>query len=250
MNDARFLAGTLVLCAALAGCGVSDAEVGNSILKLPECSGKGTAFESLTLDEAKNTYHAAVSEVVNAHVSDLEDINTRPLQCTANDYRGLMKPTAALNAMAAQLPEWGRSRGAALSEADLGPVLLEYLRVYECSLQERSSFLIGFVQDEQSTTETLDSGGEIDVIERSVLATEQQRQRDILNEELLTARPALERTIAFLGAVDRLRPLSAELECLKRASLDLRNAMGLTAEAASCMPKIWDARGSLRDLAE
>lgn len=250
MNKPIVRAGLLSLCAFLAGCGLSDADTGENILKLPECSGNGTMFASLPLDAARSTYHATVAGVVNAHLSELADINTLPLQCTANDYRGLLQPSSALSALAAQLPEWGASRAGRLSEADLGPVLLEYLRVYECALHERERFLIPTVQDEKETVETDDDGKKTGTIATSELVDEKDRQQKILTEELLTARPALERTIAFLGIIDRLRPLTAELECLKRASLDLRNVTGLTAEAASCMPKIWDARGSLRDLTE
>lgn len=250
MNKSAVRAGLLSLCVLLAGCGIADDDTGENILRLPECSGKGTMFASLQLDAAKSRYHATVAGVVNAHLSELADINTLPLQCTANDYRGLLQPSTALSALAAQLPEWGPSRAAKLSEADLGPVLLEYLRVYECALHERERFLVPTVQDEKEKVVKDKDGNDIRTIKTSDLVDEKDRQQKILTEELLTARPALERTIAFLGVIDRLRPLSAELECLKRASLDLRNVTGLTAEAASCMPKIWDARGSLRDLSE
>lgn len=250
MNKRPIAAGLLSLCAAaLAGCGLAEQDAGASVLKLPECSGKDTVFESLSLESARSVYHSTVARVVRAHIDELADVNTKPLQCTANDYRGLLQPSSELTFLADQLPEWGPSRGT-LSEADMGAVLLEYLRVYECALHQRERFILGFVQDEKSVTETRADGTEIDVIDRLDLTEEQQRQKRILAEEYMTARPALERTIAFLGGVDRLRPLSAELECLKRASLDLRNVTGLMAETASCMPKIWDARGSLRDTVE
>jgi len=250
MNKFAVRAGMLSVCVLCAGCGISDADTGENILRLPECSGKGTAFASLQLDAARSNYHTTVAGVVDAHLSELADINTLPLQCTANDYRGLLQPSTALSALAAQLPEWGASRAGRLSEADIGPVLLEYLRVYECALYERERFLVPTVQDEKEKVETDEDGNETRTIDRTELVNEKDRQQKILTEELLTARPALERTIAFLGVIDRLRPLSAELECLKRASLDVRNVTGLTAEAASCMPKMWDARGSLRDLSE
>jgi hypothetical protein len=246
-NRARF-AGVAFVTLLLAGCGVSEDTVGENLLKLPECSGRDTVFSALRLESASSVYHSTVSGVVNAHLAELADLAGKPLQCTANDYRGLLEPSRALSDLANRLPEWGPSRAAELSEADLGPVLLEYLRVYECALHERERFLTVFVQDEEEEVTETEDGKKIGTIGRLELTTEQERQRKLITDEILTARPALEKTLAFLGAIDRLRPLSAELECLKRASLDLRNATGLMAEASACMPKIWDARGSLRDL--
>ncbi len=66
---------------------------------------------------------------------------------------------------------------------------------------------------------------------------------------MATARPTLERTLSIIGGLDRLNLLKLDIECLRRASLDLRNTLGLVAEAASCMPRSWDVRGSLRDMA-
>ena len=247
MNKRASAMGLLTLL--LAGCGIMEPDVGNSILKLPECSNADTVFASLQLESMSNVYHSTVSRVIDAHLNELADINTLPLTCTANDYRGLLKPSSALEDLANQLPEWGPSRTATLSEADLGSVLLEYLRVYECSLLQRGQFLNVFILREQGTMSKQTDGTELQVMNRADLTKEQVKQRDIIARELETARPMLERTIAFLGGIDRLRPLTAELECLKRASLDLRNVTGLLAEASSCMPKAWDARGSLRDLA-
>lgn len=249
MNKCAFAAG-LASAALLYGCGMSEPDVGNSILKLPECSGANTVFASLQLDSMTNVYHSTVSAVIDAHINELSGVSTLPLTCTANDYRGMVQPSSALKNLAARLPEWGPSRVATLSEADMSSVLLEYLRVYECSLLQRGQFLNVFIVQEESTVQTLPDGSEIQVIPRAKLSGEQARQRKIITHEIETARPILERTISFIGGIDRLRPLSAELECLKRASLDLRNATGLMAETASCMPKIWDARGSLINLSD
>lgn len=248
MNKRLIAIGLSLSVTLLAGCGRMEPDVGNSILKLPPCDNSGNVFGSSRLETMQSAYHGTVSQVVDAHVNQLVDITTLPLMCTANDYRGLLQPSGALRDLAYLLPEWGPSRINDLSEADLGPVLLEYLRVYECSLLQRSQFLNVFIVREQAETRTLPDGTEIQVMPQADLTAEQEKQRKLIDHEIETARPTLERTIAFLGGIDRLRPLSAELECLKRASLDLRNATGLMAEAASCMPKIWDARGSLRDL--
>ncbi len=237
MNNTRLLAGLVLASLALTACGSSERDLGNSILKLPGCVSTDTPFQALQLDSAVSAYHSTVARVIDAHLNELEDITSVQLKCTANDYRGLLQPSEELRFLAEQLPEWGSSRTAELSEADLAPVLLEYLRTYECALRHRAQFLPVLI----ATGATM---------ERSALLKENVRQRSIIDRELSTARPALDKTIAFLGGIDRLRPLSAELECLKRASLDLRNTFGNFAGAAQCLPKIWDARGSLRDLAE
>lgn len=246
MNKRFPLVGTLLSVSLLAGCGISEPDAGNSILKLPECSNTGNIFGSARAETMKSAYHGTVALVIDAHINDLAEINKLPLQCTANDYRGLLEPSSALTSLAYLLPEWGDSRE--VSEADLGAVLLEYLRVYECSLQQRNEFLSVFILREQGESVTQPDGTEVQTMPRADLTELQAEEAKLIAHELQTARPALERTLAFLGGIDRLRPLSAELECLKRASLDLRNAMGLLAESASCMPKMWDARGSLRDL--
>lgn len=235
--------------AVLAGCGASEPDVGNNVLKLPGCGTNDGMFDTTLLEATIEEYHLTVAGVIDAHINDLSDINTLPLTCTANDYRGLLAPSSALESLAARLPEWGPSRAGELSEADMGSVLLEHLRVYECALYRRSQFLEVFIIRERGTTGKV-NGEDIQTISSFDLSEEQRRQQSLIEHELLTARPTLERTLAFIGGIDRLRPLTAELECLKRASLDLRNSMGLMAESASCMPKIWDARGSLRDLPE
>lgn len=246
MSKQLLLAG--VAAALLAGCGLNERDAGNSILKLPECSNADTVFATLQVDAMTNVYHSTVGRVVSAHLDELADIHTRPLQCTADDYRELLQPSSALQDLANQMPEWGPSRQ--VSEADLASVLLEYLRVYECSLLQRAQFLNVFVLREQGTLREAADGVALQTINTHELSKESARQAELIRTEIASARPALERTLAFLGGIDRLRPLAAELECLKRASLDLRNVTGLAAEAASCMPKIWDSRGSLRDLSE
>ncbi len=239
----------MVATVLLAGCGSLEPDAGNSILKLPGCGGNDGIFDTTRLEAMINEYHLTVAGVIDAHVNDLADVNTLPLTCTANDYRGLLTPSSALSSLAARLPEWGPSRAAELSEADLGSVLLEHLRAYECALYRRQQFLEVFIIRERGTTGKVNDE-DVTTMPSADLSQEQQRQQALIENEIETARPALERTLAFIGGIDRMRPLTAELECLKRASLDLRNATGLMAESASCMPKVWDARGSLRDLPE
>lgn len=242
MSKRFALVGTILFTLALAGCGVGVEDVSGGIAQLPPCTEKDTPFEGVPIEDMSETYHAQVTTIINAHLEARGSLGQAPLQCTAGTYKELTPATTELSALAATLPEW-TSRSEAVSEADLGAVLLEYLRVYECALNDRSEFLPNAViedEGEQSEDQW--------VIGSSQFLREGPKQEDLIAQELLTARKALDRTLSFLGGIDRLRPLDLELECLKRASLDLRNTLGLTAEAASCMPKIWDARSTLRDL--
>lgn len=50
--------------------------------------------------------------------------------------------------------------------------------------------------------------------------------------------------------MDRLRPLEAELECMQRMSIDIRNIAALSAETSACMPRTWYAKDALRDFKE
>lgn len=247
MNSRTLIAGALT-ASLLAGCAQTERETGD-ILRLPPCTGTAGVFAS-QLDTLPSTYHGIVAGVIDSHMRQLESTTTTPFQCTARTYREMLRPTPALRSLADRLPEWGPSRAATLSEADMASVLLEYLRTYECALLERGQFLKLFVLQERAEREERPDGTTVQFMDRGDLTREEARQEALILRELNVSRPALERTLSVIGGFDRMRPLTVEIECLKRASLDLRNGLGLTAEAASCMPKIWDARGSLRDLPE
>lgn len=247
-NRASLILG-LLCTLLLSSCSLTESTTSNSILKLPPCAGNSTLFSG-PLDALPAVYHGNVENVINAHVQLWESVTSTPFQCTATSFNAMLRPTAALRSLASQVPEWGPSRGQELSEADLSAVLLEHLRVYECTLHQREQFLYGFIFDEQAIAETETGGLEVQIIDRNDLTEESSRQKELIHRELTTSRPALERTLALMGGLDRMRPLIVEIECLKRASLDVRNTLGLIAEAASCMPKAWDTRGSLRDLSD
>jgi hypothetical protein len=148
-----------------------------------------------------------------------------------------------LKKMAKMLPVWKEDDKALedLSEADMAPVMLEFLRVYECSLREREMYLSIYILRDEDGSGSLLFG---DYVDRK----EEQDQQ--IHRELIIARATLERILGLMGGYDRLRPLALDIECIKRASLDLRNVLGLAADASSCMPKSWDTHGSLRDLPE
>lgn len=192
---------------------------------LPPCSASGTVFQSLgDAQGMSDFYHKQVGLVVDAHVN-ATNISNAELVCDAENYRQLVPPTEALQSLASLLPH----RTAEISYTDSASVLLEFLRVYECSLMERQYFLPVVLQQS----------------DRGKYEEATTNESNFIQHELRTARTSLERTLVVMGGLDRLRPLMAETECIKRSTLDLRNTLGLVAESMSCMPRTYDARGSL-----
>jgi len=241
MNKFPRITGTFLVVTAgllLAACEDFTTPRARQFTALAPCTASGTTFETMKFDEWKDEYHKRVSEVVEAHIQSIAQTSQNPLQCTAEDYASVLRPSDKLSALASELPAW-KDRTDGLSEADAGSVLLEYLRVYECSLNERRYLLSvsPLLPTERDTP--MDIGD---------LNTEVRKEVAIIEKEVAIARPILERTLTIVGGYDRLRPLMIDIECLKRASLDLRNVLGLAAEASACMPRIWDTHGSLRDL--
>ncbi|HLD78804.1 MAG TPA: hypothetical protein VJB16_07285, partial [archaeon] len=147
------------------------------------------------------------------------------------------EPPPMLRSLAQELSPW--KEGIRLSDSDTPAVLLEYIRVFECAMRERGHSLpIKVLEEAQEPLNQME------------LSRKTTQEDAIIERELATARATLERTLTMLGGFNRLRPLALDLECLKRTSLDLRNVLGLTADTSACLPRAFDARGSLRDLPE
>jgi hypothetical protein len=230
LSAIRSLITLSALCLLLAACDEQGGPLGGD--PLSPCTASGTMFQGLAAASGAALYHESVSLVVDAQILAAQDIGAGALRCDAEDYRSLVPPTFALQALAAQLPPWQREGAMPdLAPSDVGSVLLEYLRIYECSLIERQYFLPAIAASE--------GRGRGDYLDAKA------KEEAVIREELRTARASLERTLVLLAGVDRLQPLVAETECLKRISLDLRNSLGLAAEAMSCMPRGLDARGTL-----
>lgn len=180
-------------------------------------------------------YHAAAKAAVDAHVA-------RPpaSACTSGTAQ---RPTRELAVLAARIPPW-RGNAAALAdlrESDMGGVLLEHLRLYECALRRAQAFI---------ATDVAQAVGAIGAgpLNGAVFAVEARRRQDLIRQELFIARATLHRALIGVSGADRLLPVTGGLACVARASLDLRNAFGLAAEASSCLLRPADARGSLRSL--
>jgi len=243
MNKHRFINGhlsfALICCVLLGACTSDTAQQGAQTDRLPPCSADGSGFELRPFRQWKQYYHDKVNKAVEAHLKTIEETTSNPLQCTAESYSELVPASDELKEIAASLPGYYKdlSKLGSVTETDIGPVLLEFLRVYECSMRERQRLLPILVPKEATGAiyvgEYLESEG-ADI--------------KIINEELAIARPTLERTLTIIGGYDRLRPLTLDIECIKRTSLDLRNVLGLAADASSCLPRVWDTHGSLRDL--
>lgn len=142
----------------------------------------------------------------------------------------------SLITLARKLAPW-QKKNPTLSEAP--SVLLEHLRVYECSLSEWNRFSFGSQVAGSSSSSV---GTRIDTSFHR-----QAREQKLIQNELSIARPSLHRTLSYVGSALRLHPLSQNMDCLVRASADLRNVLGLAAETSMCLPRTWDVRQTLQN---
>lgn len=224
------------LCMFLSAC--EEAGNTNRSLRLAPCSAEGSEFAKKDFEDWKSLYRENVDAVIESHMQMIKGISGMPLQCTAQDYRSVIPASPALKKVAEMLPAWKeRASSGMLSEADMSAVMLEFLRVYECSMSEHLQYL----------PLTTRSGAGIELWD---LTKRTADDGATISRERAVARVALERTLSLTGGFDRLLPLSIDIECLKRSSLDMRNTLGLASDISSCLPRIWDAKGSLRDAAE
>ena len=215
---------------------------------LPPCSGDGTIFEYIPFDFWAFTYHQLVDAAVTEHFKSFDvqrsSVFFSNLKCSAPDSAGLLKPSAPLFLIAANLAPWQNQQNLArLSEQDFGAVLLEFLRIYECALKNHRDFLDANVIKDAH----LFSRPPLDWQE---FGYEHKRRESVIEQELRIARSALDRVLYTTGSLNRLTPFLRDLECIERASLDLRNVFGLISEGGTCLYRILDSRGSLRDSPE
>ena len=244
-NRTRVLIGTGLLCLVLVAC--TDQEEGFLSERLAPCSAEKTMFATLPFKDWADTYHAKVDAVVEAHLASLRNIGMEKLRCESNDTTGVFPPSKALSDLAKELPPWkDPQRLAALSEMHMGPVLLEFFRLYKCANLERENWLPVYVQEGRNGTINPPPGNPRDL---GPFVGEEGAESLRIARELAIAQPALERTLDIVGGLDQLRAVAAETECLKRVSLDLRNRFSLMADSMSCLAKV-PGKSSLRDLPE
>lgn len=197
------------------------------------------------------TYHGNVERVFEDYIGKtpndhlaLRQSRAGVAQCTA---RGSDPASTVISQIAPTLEPWSEG-GGPFRQADTAVILLEYLRIYECSLVERSLFLPAYIWREESDRRRLSPGGLAanPFYFTTLLELWSKQSRDI-RRELQIARPTLERVLGFMGTVHMTRSFESDAECIQRASLDIRNALALSADTASCLPKIWNAKDPLRD---
>lgn len=203
-------------------------------------------FRDRNIDKWPDIYHDQVKRVVEEFMEPVE------LECNAEDYEALLEPGTQLTDLAASLPTWN-DPDVPLSRFDISRVLLEYLRVYECALMEYDVFLYFDTAQEQFSEEQAKQGvthvAFFDFF-FSDLLDEAAIRAETIKRERLIARKTLKRVLTLIATAERLRPLEAELECMQRLSIDIRNTASLTAEASSCLPRVWNAKDILRDYKE
>ncbi len=167
--------------------------------------------------------------------------------CSGTQAASTTPAPPLLGDIAKKLEPWMENE-TVFGQSDTTPVLLEYLRVYECSLAERTTQLPVEIWREETERRALLPGGlAANPFLFTKLFEEWYKQNREIQIELKVARPTLERVLGFMGTVQMGRVLSQDTNCMQRASLDIRNAIGLAADTASCMPRIWNAKDPMRD---
>jgi len=218
------------------------------------------------VDKWKETFHETVSGVVEEHFDQ-----TIPPKCTGSTHEQAYAPRTKLITLATKLPSWDPNtwqkynqnsgifsnifnlggmvnyNAVYLSQLDIGTVLLEYLNMYECALVERSLLLPSHTSSQEARREKAIRGALPLWLEMIMTANVAWTDRATILEELLVARRAVHRTVVFLSGYNKLSLLDMEIKCFQQASLDVRNGLALSADAASCLPRIWNAKDPMRD---
>lgn len=177
-------------------------------------------------------YHDRVRTVLQEYLQQLR--NGGACEATVRTVA-----TPALRKLAEDM-EWEE-----VHQEDVPAVLLEYLRLYGCALQDET-----LLSDQRAETDIHDRAREagetfMNILDAPIAA---ESARIDARRELAIARSALHRTLLYLSGYGRLQPMSSSLQCLEGATADIANNMRLVTEASACMPRIWDARTSLRTL--
>ncbi|KKU20107.1 MAG: hypothetical protein UX30_C0004G0055 [Candidatus Saccharibacteria bacterium GW2011_GWA2_46_10] len=216
-----------------------------------------------------NQYHSTVGAVIDEHFSASSP------SCTGDSYSSALAPKPALSALAQSLPSWNRytwqyplkdtdgdgNPGPAddngilnensVSQLDAGSVLMEYLQMYECALIERSLFLPKDTQfqEERRLDRLIAIMPPYIKVFLSIFSafTNAMADRKNILDELKFARKALNRALYLNSGFVAMMPMETEIGCFQQASMDVRNAFGLAADTASCLPRIWYSKDPLRD---
>lgn len=206
----------------------------------------------LAYDQWASMYHGNINRIVEDFIGRpakdtlaLRQSSSGPAICSGGER---YEPAAPfLTSIAMRLEPWAAGN-IHLIQSDTPLVLLEYLRIYECSLAERSISLPVEIWREESERRSFLPGGlgNNPFFFTKLWEMWAQQSKDI-RRELAIARPTLHRVLGLMGTINMTRSIGRDTECLQRASLDIRNVITLSADAASCLPRIWNAKDPLRD---
>lgn len=243
----------LLAAAGLAGCSMRNDIVDSSVVRgrqLSPCTAEGTTFAELELKDWAPTYHRRVGEVVDEFFQQESD--DMVIDCKTLDEGDGSPPApagSALLALARDLPPWADAERP-VTRLSTGDVLRTYLDSYLCSLAEARLTITLTATGESGSGSGVVSEpriGEGVEVDRGDLSEWIETDTTTIDRELATAEPALERVLTLMSADHRTAGLKTELQCLLRASTDLRNALALFSEAAACVGRLWDAQGIVRD---
>ncbi len=243
----------LLAAASLAGCSLRSDTIDSSVVRgqqLSPCTAEGTTFADLALKDWAPTYHRRVAEVVDEFFTQESD--DMAIDCTTLDEGDGSPPApagSALLALALDLPPWADGKRP-VTRLATGDVLRTYLDTYLCSLTEARLTIVLTATGESGSGSGVASEpriGEGVEVDRGNLSEWIETDSAMIDRELATAEPTLERVLTLMSADHRTAGLKTELQCLLRASTDLRNALALFSEAAACVGRLWDAQGIVRD---
>ena len=264
LPSARRYAGlaTMAIAVVLAGSAARGAEWEQPYPKLGSCTKKDTKIfsvdDTLYLECMENTgdedycssvyppivfpyedwkqiYHSKVDGILESFLGKAAEghyAQREPPGGTNSCSRGLDTTTPAppqLGEIAMKLEPWkDADPPPSFGQSDTTPVLLEYLRVYECSLAERSTRLaLEIWRDESERRSGMPGGIGANPLTFAHLLEKWYEQSREIENELKIARPTLERTLGIMGTAQMARLLSQNAGCVQRVSLDIRNAVGL-----------------------
>lgn len=282
VGTTRFLRGDIMGGIAPGGRDLSD--VSGIPESLRSCQSAGTIFETIeNLEDLRDVYMREMSEVFHERENVFR--NPSAWKCTedAEGPSGIEK----LESLASRMPGWRYYTGAPqpfggvtgmrpVTFDAFGAVVAEFQREYECKLTELQDRVLlevvrnqdlprgtqfccmvdgcGMVSDATAcvgpvTTNPLcDNACDLNlVLSAHIFATRMGPYHRDLQTEREVSRIAVSRAIQTLRSFEINYAAARQLTCYRRASLDLRNEMGLLADTVSCMPKIWDAATSFHD---
>jgi hypothetical protein len=198
-------------------------------------------FKSKNFTDWPKEYNDKVQAIVEEHMN-----YTMNASCGAGDVNALLAPRSSLQELADKLPTWKGSNKPPLRQSDIGLVLMEFLNMYECALKERFFFLS--YDSLELKKQQMSEAGKNDAITYPEITREMENGLALIRRELAVSRKTLTRTLLVIGGMNRLLPLDLDLRCIAGASMDLRNAAALAAEASACLPRVWNAKDPLRDI--